>query len=111
VTCPDCKSVIVPPRSYCGICYRQLDEWVEVGPEGVVENYTVAHIRLEKGEVIENTDPVLIGMIKLEGATSLLPGIVRGIAPEELTPGLRVRAVFRDPPEDSLHDLDHFEPV
>lgn len=111
VTCSSCKKVVTPPRSICGICNEKLDVWVEVGPEGTVENWTVGHVRLEKGEVKDNEAPTLIGMIKLDGATTLMPGIITGMKPEELTVGARVRAVFKAEPEGNVTDLDHFEPA
>jgi len=49
-------------------------------------------------------------MIKLDGATVPLLGEIKGIEPTELKKGLRVKAVFRVPSEDSLTDLSHFEP-
>lgn len=111
VKCPGCSRVVVPPRKICGTCNRIMDEWVEVGPEGTIENFTVGHVKLDKGAVEPVDSPVMLALIKLNGATALLPGEVRGIDPGELKNGLRVKAVFKDPSEDSLSDLDHFEPV
>ncbi len=111
VTCPGCKKVVTPPRTICGICNKEMNEWVEVGPEGTVENYTIGYVTLDKGAVQDAGEPTLIGMIKLDGATSLLPGIITGMKPEELTLGARVRAVFKAEPEGTVQDLDHFEPV
>lgn len=109
VTCPECSKVTVPPRKICGACNRVLDEWVEVGPAGTVENYTVGHVKINKGLVEKLDSPQLLAMIKLDGATVPLLGEIKGIEPTELKKGLRVKAVFKDPPEDSLSDLSHFE--
>lgn len=111
VKCPGCGKVLVPPRKICGACDRVMEEWVEVGPEGTVENYTVGHVKLNLGEVERLDTPVLLALIKLDGADSLLAGEVRGIEPEKLGDGLRVRAVFKDPAEDNLSDLEYFEPT
>lgn len=111
VKCSGCSKVFVPPRKICGTCNRIMDEWVEVGPEGTVENYTVGHVTLNKGLVEEAETPVLLALVKLDGATGLLAGEVRGLEPAGLKSGVRVRAVFKDPAEDSLLDLDHFEPA
>ena len=110
VRCPDCGKVLVPPRKVCGTCVG-LEEWVEVGQEGTVENYTVAHVKLEKGLIEKLEAPRLLAMITLDGASVPLLAEVRGIEAPDLKKGLRVRAVFKDPPEGSLSDLDHFEPV
>jgi len=111
IKCPGCGKVVVPPRKICGTCNRVMEEWVEVGPEGTVESYTVGHVKLDKGKVETCDPPRLIAMIKLEGATSLLVAEVRGVEPGDLKDGLKVRAVFKEPPTDSLEDLDYFEPV
>lgn len=111
VKCSGCSKVAVPPRNFCGACNKAMDEWVEVGPEGTVENYTVGHVKVEKGVVEKLDEPQLLAMVKLEGATVPLLAEVKGLKPADLKKGLRVKAVFKDPAEDSLADLSHFEPV
>jgi uncharacterized OB-fold protein len=111
VKCGGCGKVVVPPRKICGKCNRLMDEWVEVGPEGTVENYTVGHVTLNKGLIEPADPPVMLALIKLDGATSLLAGEVRGVEQADLKSGLRVKAAFADPAENSLADLDHFEPA
>ncbi len=111
VRCPECKRVLLPPRSSCGSCSAKPAEWVDVKPEGVLVNFTVAHVNIEKGEVKDLEAPEIIGMIRLEGADSLLTAKVQGVPPDACEAGLRLRAVWKDPPEGTLLDLDHFEPV
>jgi uncharacterized OB-fold protein len=111
VKCPGDDTVVVPPRKYCGRCNAIMDEWVEVGPEGTIENYTVGHVMLNKGLVEKADSESVLALIKLDGATSLLPAEVKGIAPTDVAAGMRVKAVFKDPAEDSLADLSHFEPA
>lgn len=111
VKCKGDGSVIVPPRKICGRCNEIMDEWVEVGPEGTVENCTVAHVKLNKGLVEKADSEYVIALIKLDGASSLLPAEVRGVAPTDVAPGMRVKAVFKDPAEDVYSDLSHFEPA
>jgi uncharacterized protein len=111
VRCPKCRRVLLPPRSACGACATRPDEWVEVPGTGTLENFTVAHVTIEKGEIRDLTEPAVVGMIRLDGADSLLTARVEGIPPGGVRTGLRVRAVWKDPPEGTLHDLDHFEPL
>jgi uncharacterized OB-fold protein len=111
VKCGGCGRVAVPPRKICGECNLVMDDWVEVGPAGTVENYTVGHVTLNKGLVEPADPPVMLALIKLDGATSLLAGEVRGIEPTDLKSGIRVKAVFADPAGNNLADLDHFEPA
>ncbi len=111
VRCRMCKRVLVPPRSTCGPCHTGLDEWVEVGPTGVLENFTVAHVYIEKGQIKDLPIPAIIGMIRLDGADSLVTGKVQGVAPDHCYRGLRVRAVWREVPKGEIRDLDHYEPA
>lgn len=110
VRCPACKRVLLPPRSACGACATRPDEWVEVRPTGTLEQFTVAHVSLEQGEIRDRDAPVILGLIRLDGADSLLTARVEGIPPEQCRNGVRVRAVWRDPPQGDHGDLDHFEP-
>jgi uncharacterized OB-fold protein len=67
-------------------------------------------VKINKGLVEKLDSPQLLAMIKLDGATVPLLAEVKSIEPTELKNGLRVKAVFKDPPEDGLTDLSHFEP-
>lgn len=111
VKCPKCGRVIVPPRSVCGTCYTKPTQWIEVGPEGELRNYTVGYVTIEAGEIKKAKEPYIIGMIKLDGADSLITGLIKGIKPDELKTGIRLRAVFVEEPKGTLKDLSHFEPV
>ena len=111
VKCPKCKRVLLPPRSACGLCHTQPEEWVEVQPTGTLEIFTVAHVTIEKGEIKDLPEPLIIGMIRLDGADSLLTARIQGTKPDRCRKGLRLKAVWKDPPGGTVHDLDHFEPV
>lgn len=109
VKCPRCNKVYLPPRSSCGKCFTPMTKWVEVSQDGTLHNFTIGHVTVENGEIMKSPSPVIIGMIKLRNATSLITAVVTGAAPEDLKPGLKVRAVWKEPPEESLTSLDHFE--
>jgi hypothetical protein len=111
VKCPGDGTVVVPPRKICGKCNATMDEWVEVGPQGTIENYTIGHVILNKGLVEKADSEYVLALIKLDGASSLLPALVKGVAPADVERGMKVKAVFKDPAEDSLADLSHFELV
>ncbi len=111
VRCSGCKRVLVPPRSACGRCHTKPTEWVELAPSGTLVHFTVAHVRVEKGEILDLAEPMIIGLVKLDGADSLLTAKIQGIAPGACRQGLRVMAVWKDQPTGTVHDLDHFEVV
>ena len=109
--CPGCSLVAVPPRKFCGVCNKVMEEMVEVSTEGILENFTVGHVVLEKGRINPADAPYILGLIKLEGATSSLLAKVEGVAPDEVKVGMKVKAVWKDPVEGDYGDLDHFEPA
>ncbi len=111
VKCPKCKKVFLPPRSACGNCFAPLNKWIEVSQEGTLQNFTVGHVTIVNGEITNAPSPFIIGMIRLKNASSLLTAVIKGAGPRELKAGLTVRAVWKEPPEESLSSLDHFEVV
>ncbi|MBU1671220.1 MAG: Zn-ribbon domain-containing OB-fold protein [Actinobacteria bacterium] len=111
--CPDCGKVVVPPRKVCGLCNAIMDAegLVECGPEGTVDNFTVGHVAVVKG-LIEKLDvPQVLAMVVLDGASVPLLAELKGVEPSAVARGMKVKAVFRDPTENDLSDLSHFEPV
>ncbi|MCL4558277.1 MAG: Zn-ribbon domain-containing OB-fold protein [Deltaproteobacteria bacterium] len=111
IRCPECEKVYVPPRTVCGCCHKKLDLYVEVDQRGTLENFTVAHVTIEGGEIKDAPEPYVIGMIKLEGADSLLSAVVKGLPPEKVKMGAKVKAVWKEPTENNYGDLAYFEIV
>jgi len=109
--CPACGKTAVPPRKYCGQCNMLMEEFVELPQEGTLENYTVGHVTLEKGQILPVEEPYTVGLIRLDDNASLLLARVKGLRPGEAATGMRVRAVWRDEVQGDYADLDHFEPL
>ncbi len=105
--CPKCDKVAVPPREICGWCRTKMDEWVEVGPDGTVENFTVAHVWLNKGAVEKIEEPKVIAMVTLDGATVPL-AVWLEADPGSVKKGMKVKVALREP---ALTDLSTVEPV
>ena len=111
VRCETCNRVVVPPRSVCGFCNQDMKQWVEVANEGVLVNFTVAHVYIDNGQVIPLSEPYVIGQVRLDGADSLLTAKIEASESETLSMGMRVRAVFSEQRKGTVKDLDHFEPI
>ena len=109
VKCGDCGDIMVPPRMYCGKCHRKLEEWVELGDRGVLVEFTVGHVGMSKGK-LSPTEPYIIGLVRLEGATHPLLVRIEGAESASLHPGLRVRAHWNEAAGNDYLVLDHFEP-
>ncbi len=109
--CQKCEYTYLPPRLYCERCFASLDDqWVEVGSQGIVEAFTVAHLDLEGQPLAE---PELLALIRLEGADGLLVHRLGGTSAEDVDIGLLVRAVFRPRRQrkGSILDIRYFRPV
>jgi len=111
--CPECERVLVPPRAFCERCFVDTDEWVDVGPEGQVESFTVIPHDLGAGPEA----PFALAYVQLDDADTSVVNVVEGVdaadpegAAEDLAIGTRLEAVFEDDREGRITDF-HFEPV
>ncbi|NLB52991.1 MAG: Zn-ribbon domain-containing OB-fold protein [Syntrophomonadaceae bacterium] len=109
VKCPKCDKVYAPPREFCEKDLAKLDEnWVELGNEGIITNYTIVnyndrHLPLKA--------PYILALIKVDGADTPFAHIVSGIDPDQVTIGMRVKAVFAEKTTNTILDIAHFVPV
>jgi len=109
VRCENCDTVFVPPRQTCEKCLADIrDNWVDLGDTGEIVNFTVVRYA---DKHLPKDPPFVLAMIKLEGADTPLVHIVDGMAPEQVTVGQRVKAVFTGKATSTLLDIDHFAPV
>lgn len=105
--CTSCGKVYVPPRKNCGRCFVDMDEWVEVGHEGVVSAYTIVHFEYPLQPA---KPPFAYAIIKLEGADVGLVHIIREDL-DRLRNGVRVCAVFKQERTGHILDIDSFKIV
>lgn len=73
--CPSCKRVLVPARSFCDWCYVDTEDWVEVGPQGTIETFTIMTAPLPGLP----DPPVAIAYVTLEGADTAILNTVRDL--------------------------------
>ena len=113
--CPECERVLAPPRAFCERCFVDTDEWVEIGPEGRVESFTVVPQDLGAGPEA----PFALAYVQLDGAHTSMVNVVEGVdasdpesAAERLSIGTRLRAVFEPEGDREGRITDfHYEPV
>ncbi len=89
--CEACSYTYVPARLFCERCFAELAADTEAGPGGELVSFTIGFVGLE-GEPLE--DPETIGLVRLDGADSVLVHRVLG-ADEPLEIGERVEVVLR----------------
>lgn len=108
--CPECDFTYVPPAIYCERCFSRLEEWVEVGPEGTVQSFTVLCVALDGSPLDE---PEIMALIQLDGADSVLVHRLGKVNLDELAIGMRVKPVFKPKKErqGSILDIVQFVPV
>jgi uncharacterized OB-fold protein len=73
--CPQCERILVPARSFCDACFTDTTDWVEVGPDGTLETFTI----LTSSFPGLPEPPVVVGYVRLEGASSAVLNFVTGI--------------------------------
>jgi uncharacterized OB-fold protein len=97
----DAKSgrVLVPPRAFSDQTLEPTTEWVEVGPGGRIETFTVVY---EEFQGLPDP-PYAFGYVLLDNADTAIGGFFKGVdlsdpakAAERLRIGTRVTARFAD---------------
>jgi len=110
IKCPKCARVMMPPRGFCERCFVKADEWIEVGPEGTIEAFTIT---MEKWP--GNPDPPFaVAYVKLDGADTAMMNYVIGLdfsdleeTAKKLQIGSRVKASFKEEREGKVTDFEY----
>ena len=112
VKCPRCQKVYIPPRRVCGTCFVEMNDFVEVGPEGTIGTFTIlryAFIDPETGE--QKPVPYGYGFIRLDGADTLFQHYIDIQDETKIKIGARVRPVFADERKGTIKDIEYFQIV
>ncbi len=111
--CPRCKRVLFPPRVVCGRCHvRAKDEWIELGPEGEVLDYTFVYYKMmDPSTGKPRPEPYPHAVIALDGG-GLLQHYLGEVDKEDIKVGMRVEPVFKKREERIGHfsDILYFRP-
>ena len=108
--CPDTGQVYIPPRLTSVETAAPMSELVELPDRGVVYTYCIVNIQFYD-QVLEI--PYAYAYIVLDGADSAIMHLVQEIPIEEMRPGMRVQAVWKDSSEwtESLENIRYFKPT
>jgi uncharacterized protein len=97
--CGQTGRVLAPPRAFSDQSLKPTTEWVEIGPGGVIEAFTIVY---EEFQGLP-PPPYAFGYVMLDKADTALGGFFRGvdlskaaIAAEKLKVGTRVRTEFAE---------------
>ena len=109
--CARSGRVLVPARSFSDAEYEATTDWVETGPGGVLEVFTIVGTKFPGLP----DPPFVLGYVTLDGADTAILNRIDGIdltdidaAARVLMKQPRVRAVFKDVREGRITDF-HFE--
>ena len=104
--CGSCGRKNVLPLSFCGRCWKPIDRYEAVGPLGTLESF--ASVPGGVPELPQIAGPVIYGLIRLDGADTLLAHVVTADAEAEIHCGARVEAVWREKRSGSILDVAAF---
>jgi acetyl-CoA C-acetyltransferase len=108
--CNNCGRTLVPPRKFCEQCFRPTDSFVDVSTTGVVETFSICHVRWD---MVPLDPPEIPAVIRLDGTSQGgLLHMLGEVEPEEVTIGMAVEAVWKPPEErtGSILDIAYFRP-
>ena len=119
VRCRRCGRVVTPPRAFCELDFRPMDEWVELATTGTVNTFSICYVTWDMKPLRR---PQLPAVIEIDGTTPRvgflhLVGGVAGRTVEQIRRqvrvGMPVRAVWkpRARREGAITDIRYFEPV
>lgn len=119
VRCRQCGRTVTPPRAFCELDFKPMDEWVELPDTGTINTFSVCYVTwdmkpLRKPQVpavieFDGTSP-RVGFLHLVGGFS---GTTVQAVRRQVHVGMPVRAVWKKPRdrEGAITDILHFEPV
>jgi uncharacterized OB-fold protein len=107
--CSKCSKVYVPPRGSCPTCGVPTGEEVAVADRGTLTTYCVVNIPFANTPF---PPPYVAAAVLLDGADIPIFHLIRGIEPDAVRMGQRVRAVWV--PDEKLaptvESIQWFEP-
>ena len=102
--CASCSYTYMPARTFCERCMAELAPDTGCGPGGELVSWTAGHVGIDGDPLAE---PVTLGLVRLDGADSVLMHMLIGPGPWRI--GDRVRVVLRQDRAASVTDIQGFE--
>ena len=118
IRCPECRRIMAPPRAFCELCFRPLDDWVELSDTGRINTYSVSFVNWDASR---RRTPEVPALVEIDGAS---PGMAIlhligevGDSLEQITSRLKlgtpVQAVWKpaEAREGAITDIRYFRPI
>jgi len=101
--CSQCGRKSVPPLSFCSRCWKPVQNFVVVGPSGVLESFAA---------VPEGSNPgAVYALIRLKGASTSLPHFLELSAGQAARIGAEVKPIWNENRVGSVRDIRYFRLV
>lgn len=119
VRCRTCGRTVTPPRAFCELDFKPMDEWVELPDTGTVNTFSICYVTWDMRPLKR---PQLPAVIDIDGTTPRvgflhLLGGVPGRSVEAIRKtvqvGMRVKAVWKNrrDREGAITDILYFAPT
>jgi hypothetical protein len=110
--CATCRKTVIPPRTVCEMCFRPMQDYVQLKNTGTVNTFSLCYVTWDVQRISE---PEIPAVIEIDGASPLC-GILHKLGevdPQKVHVGMRVQAVWK-PAADrqgAITDILYFKPV
>ncbi|RLI79821.1 DNA-binding protein [Archaeoglobales archaeon] len=112
VKCNECGRIMVPPRLYCELCYKPINEWVYLKDTGTVQTFSISYIDPDARPLPE---PIIVAVIAIDGASPNMGimHILGEVKPEDVYIGMKVKAVWKpeNEREGAITDIKYWKPI
>jgi uncharacterized OB-fold protein len=116
--CRQCRRTVVPPRAFCELCFRPVNDWIELPDTGKINTYSVSYVNWD---ATRRQTPEVPAVIEIDGASAGI-GILHlmgevGDTLEEITARLKVgtpvQAVWKSASQrqGAITDIRYFRPI
>jgi acetyl-CoA C-acetyltransferase len=108
--CAQCERTLVPPRKFCERCFRPTDRWTSVQDTGLVETFSICHVRWD---MVPLDPPEIPAVIRLDGSSQGgFLHMLGEVTADAAAIGMEVEAVWKPPEErtGSILDIAYFRP-
>jgi uncharacterized OB-fold protein len=116
VRCSQCKRTLIPPRGFCELCFRPINDWVELKDTGVINTFSISFVNWD---ATRRETPEVPAVVEIHGAS---PGMgilhllgevgddLEGIR-QRVKIGMRVQAVWKPAAEreGAITDIKYFK--
>ncbi len=100
--CPKCKRTFLPASLYCEDCFCEMTATKAVSGAGTVASFAILRESLDETPLPE---PVVAAFVQFDGVSGGLLAPLRGVKPEQVRIGMRVKPQIAAQPSGAITDL------